>query len=391
MMREGLRWKWWTRSSASTIWHWTIYWRHNTERAGSTTSLHILKGLWKWKDKTGHSAGENGTYFTGCPGCSSDNKRNRRMFTGSTRTKCISRRQSGSRASKTILTLWGKPCCSLLTAEAECWNPPVLLSEISATSCNTSWTSIGSDCVTFKSPSMWTPSVSAIQSIKNAVEVPACGAECQWYHHQNGQHSPAEKEVRERRLPSADVIYAIVKGRVANCQYCLPWLSLRIGEVAGLQFCDIDPVQMRLYVRREIVKVDSGWAEIDHCKTVKSMRCQSAGVHLCTDTASAHQSGTDHIVPFTPNTIRKRFKIAGGTRIGRDPFHDLRHIFASTTAMLNIQRNMPWRWRYWMVRTCTRRPLTVSNKADSVIDGYFNGIQNLRICEAFGIEGKVCL
>ena len=71
-----------------------------------------------------------------------------------------------------------------------------------------------------------------------------------------------KKEVRERRLPSADVIYAIVKGTSSELPVLLAmWLSLRIGEVAGLQFCDIDPVQMRLYVRREIVKVDSGWAE----------------------------------------------------------------------------------------------------------------------------------
>ena len=87
------------------------------------------------------------------------------------------------------------------------------------------------------------------------------------------------------------------------------WLSLRIGEVAGLQFCDIDPVQMRLYVRREIVKVDSGWAEIDHCKTVKSMRYVNLPAYIYALIQQVpHQSGTDHIVPFTPNTIRKRFK-----------------------------------------------------------------------------------
>lgn len=51
----------------------------------------------------------------------------------------------------------------------------------------------------------------------------------------------------------------------------------------------------------------------------------------------SHKKDTDQIIPVTPNTIRKRFKkllIANGIEDIR--FHDCRHIFASTAAMLNV-------------------------------------------------------
>lgn len=140
-------------------------------------------------------------------------------------------------------------------------------------------------------------SVSAYKSIKNAVGFLRAVLNANDITIKMGSIRLPKKEVRERRLPSADVIYAIVKGTSSELPVLLAmWLSLRIGEVAGLQFCDIDPVQMRLYVRRDIVKVDSGWAEIDHCKTVKSMRYVNLPAYIYALIQQVpHQSGTDHI------------------------------------------------------------------------------------------------
>ena len=82
-------------------------------------------------------------------------------------------------------------------------------------------------------------------------------------------------------LPTAPVFFKIVKGTDSELPVLLAmWLSLRIGEVAGLQFRDVDAKTMRLYVRREIVKVDSGWAEVNHCKTEKSVRCVNLPIHI---------------------------------------------------------------------------------------------------------------
>lgn len=191
-----------------------------------------------------------------------------------------------------------------------------------------------------------------------------------------------KKEVRERKLPSADVIYSIVKGTSSELPVLLAmWLSLRIGEVAGLQFRDVDPVQMRLYVRREIVKVDSGWAEIDHCKTAKSMRYVNLPAYIYQlMQAVPHKKETDRIIPFTPNTIRKRFKkLVRENELEDIRFHDLRHIFASTTAMLHIPEKYAMEIGGWSTPDVYKNVYQETfdserNKADSVIDDYFNGI-----------------
>lgn len=131
-----------------------------------------------------------------------------------------------------------------------------------------------------------------------------------------------KKEVRERRLPSADVIYAIVKGTSS---------------------------ELPAYIYALIQQVP-------------------------------HQSGTDHIVSFTPNTIRKRFKkLLEAHGLEEIRFHDLRHIFASTTAMLNIPEKYAMEMGGWSTPDVYKNVYQETfdserNKADSVIDGYFNEI-----------------
>lgn len=191
-----------------------------------------------------------------------------------------------------------------------------------------------------------------------------------------------KREVKERKLPTADMIYAIVKGTDSELPVMLAmWSSLRIGEVAGLQFRDVDPVKMRLYVRREIVKTDNGWIETNHCKTVKSTRYVNLPVYIYQLIQSVpHNKDTDRIINVTPNTIRKRFKkLLRQNGIEDIRFHDCRHIFASTAAMLNVPEKYAMEMGGWSTPDVYKNVYQETfdserTKADNVIDEYFNGI-----------------
>lgn len=191
-----------------------------------------------------------------------------------------------------------------------------------------------------------------------------------------------KKEIRERRLLTANEVYAIVKGTNSELPVLLAmWLSLRISEVAGLQFRDIDTDKKRLYIRREIVKVDNGWAEVDHCKTEKSVRSVNLPEYIYQLIQSVpHEKETDRIINFTPDTIRKRFKrLLRANGIEDIHFHDCRHIFASTAAMLNVPEKYAMEMGGWSTPDVYKNVYQETfdserTKADSVIDAYFNGI-----------------
>lgn len=191
-----------------------------------------------------------------------------------------------------------------------------------------------------------------------------------------------KKEVKERKLPAANEIYAIVKGTESELPVLLAmWLSLRIGEVAGLRFCDVDVQNMRLHIRRQIVKVDNGWAEVDHCKTEKSVRSVNLPEYIYQlIQAIPHEKENDYIITVNPNTIRKRFKrrlVANG--INDIHFHDCRHIFASTAAMLNVPEKYAMEMGGWSTPDVYKNVYQETfdserTKADGVIDNYFKGI-----------------
>jgi len=135
---------------------------------------------------------------------------------------------------------------------------------------------------------------------------------------------------KEKTLPTFDIIFHIVKGSVIELPVLLSaWLSLRIGEIVGLQFRDVDIEKRTLKVRRTIISTENGEEMRDGCKTEKSTRELALPDYLYEMiTAIPHENDTDFIVPHTRKSVYSRFKRMTRCEGIEMTFHDLRHLNA---------------------------------------------------------------
>ena len=77
----------------------------------------------------------------------------------------------------------------------------------------------------------------------------------------------------EKELPSFEEIFSVVKGTDVELPVLLAaWLSLRIGEVIGLQFRDVNTLKHTIIVRRTIIRTEEEFKVREGCKTEKSQR-----------------------------------------------------------------------------------------------------------------------
>ena len=81
---------------------------------------------------------------------------------------------------------------------------------------------------------------------------------------------------KEKELPSFEEVFTIVKGTEIELPVLLAaWLSLRIGEVIGLQFRDVDTDTHTISIRRTVIRTDEGLKVREGCKTEKSLNCRA--------------------------------------------------------------------------------------------------------------------
>ena len=141
------------------------------------------------------------------------------------------------------------------------------------------------------------------------------------------------KKVKE--LPDFDTIFGIFKGDDIELPVLLAsWLSLRIGEVCGLQFQDVDEEKKVLHVRRTVVLTEKGNKVREGCKTEKSTRTlQLPDYILDLIKAVPHEKDTDPIIQITPKALRSRFKCRVLKKGYDITFHDLRHINHMKTSL----------------------------------------------------------
>lgn len=143
---------------------------------------------------------------------------------------------------------------------------------------------------------------------------------------------PAKKKKRPVS-PSDDIVRALYDNASANLQKAIAFgcLGLREGEIAALTYEDI--VGDSIHVSKDMVMdKNRKWIIKEVPKTEDSDRFVKLPQYL----ADLIGTGTGRIVPILPNTIGKEFiklrdKLGFSVR-----FHDLRHYFASTAAILQI-------------------------------------------------------
>lgn len=186
---------------------------------------------------------------------------------------------------------------------------------------------------------------------------------------------------KEKELPSFEKVFSIVKGTYSELPVLLAsWLSLRIGEVIGLQYQDIDEVNMKIKIRRTIIQTENGFEVRDHCKTEKSVRTIQLPQYLLNLIKSQpHTSETDFIVTATRKAVYSRFKRLVEKQGIDMTFHDLRHLNASVMLMLGIPDKYAMERGGWstdgVLKSVYQQTFdSEKQKVDMTIDNYFQSV-----------------
>lgn len=187
----------------------------------------------------------------------------------------------------------------------------------------------------------------------------------------------------EKELPSFETVFNIVKGTKMELPCLLSaWLSLRLGEVTGLQFQDVDMESHILKIRRTIIQTEDGYEVREGCKTEKSKRNLYIPDYLFQMiTAIPHNDETDFIVTLTCRAIYSRFKRLMRKNGYNITYHDLRHLNASVMLMLGVPDKYAmerggWSTDYILKSNYQQTFTEERKKIDKLIDVYFNDIIN---------------
>ena len=186
---------------------------------------------------------------------------------------------------------------------------------------------------------------------------------------------------RKRELPSFETLYPLFKGTSVELPVLLAsWLSLRIGEVIGLQFRDIDKKKRTIELKRSIIKTDDGYKVREGLKTEKSQRVLALPDYIYNlIEQQPHEKETDFIVPLTRKIVYGRFKkivLQNGIDM---TFHDLRHLNASIMLMLGVPDKYAMERGGWstdnILKSVYQETFSSERKrVDKMVDGYFNEI-----------------
>lgn len=186
---------------------------------------------------------------------------------------------------------------------------------------------------------------------------------------------------REIILPSFDTVFKIVKGTTIEIPVLLSaWLSLRIGEVVGLKFKDINFQTHVLHVRRTIILTNDGNKIREECKTEKSNRLLQIPDYIFDLILETYHNDPEHfLVPLTRKALYSRFRVLMDKNDIHITFHDLRHLNASIMLMLGIPDKYAMERGGWstdnVLKSVYQQTFSSERiRVDSIIDSYFNEI-----------------
>ena len=187
------------------------------------------------------------------------------------------------------------------------------------------------------------------------------------------------KKPRIKNLPTAAQVIAMVRGTDIELPCLLAlWLSLRVSEVRGLQFQDLQGGV--LTVRRSKLYIGGEDVVRDVNKTFSSTRQLVLPAYLIKlIEAVPHEQDTDFIVSCNYQIIRKHLKKLARANGYELTFHDLRHLNASVMLALGIPDKYAMERGGWSTNSTLKAVYqhTFSEerrRVDEQIDGFFNAI-----------------
>ena len=142
---------------------------------------------------------------------------------------------------------------------------------------------------------------------------------------------PKKRPQGNEVLPEISDVFAALQGSSIEV-YCVLALNgcMRIGEVLGLKFSDVDFKNCKIHIHRTQIVTEEGIQYRDYCKTPQSIRTISISPELCKQICELpHESIDDYIVPMSRKALYSRYARIMKEHDLPTKFHMIRKMSAS--------------------------------------------------------------
>ncbi|MBP3250691.1 MAG: site-specific integrase [Ruminococcus sp.] len=142
---------------------------------------------------------------------------------------------------------------------------------------------------------------------------------------------PKDRPNSSENLPEVEKIFSALKGSSIEV-YCYIALNgcMRIGELLGLKYSDIDFENHTIHIHRTQAVTEDGTVYRDYCKTPKSIRTVEISAELCNRIKMLpHGNDDEYVVPLTRKALYSRYSRIMKRNGLPTSFHLLRKMSAS--------------------------------------------------------------